>query len=179
MKLDERIEALLASGPKHDANLYAAITRLVHPLFARQAMRECAAYFEAVALERPAPHIHEEFKATGITTAQVAALHRLSPEAKRYANVTPDVMRAVSVVAAMGTGGLWCMKGRGGRPVNSAARRLVRELDKIWTEANGETRRGWPAFVNTCTKTLIRFGFPETLKAVEKLLAAARTPKQP
>jgi hypothetical protein len=181
MKLNERIEELLASGPgtAESARHFAVISRLVHPLFAERARQACTAYLDSMALARPAPNIHEEFKATGITTAQVHALIRLSPEAKRYANVTPDVIRAVTRVAAMGTAGLWCTKGRGGRPANPSARRLILELDKIWTEANGENRRGWPAFVKTCAKPLIRFGFPETPEAIEKLLTAARTPKQP
>jgi hypothetical protein len=181
MKLNERIEELLASGPgtAESARHFAAIIKLVHPLLAERARQACAVYLDSMALARPAPNIHEEFKATGITTVQVHALNQLSQEAKRYAKITPETIRALATIAAMGTGGLWCTKGRGGRPANSAARRLILELDKIWAEANGENRRGWPAFVKTCAKPLIRFGFPETPEAIEKLLTAARTPKQP
>ena len=181
MKLNERIEELLASGPRtaESARHFAVISRLVHPLFAERARQACTAYLDSMALARPAPNIQEEFKATGITMAQVRALNQLSQEAKRYAKITPEEIRALAIVAAMGTAGLWCTKGRGGRPANPSARRLILELDKIWTEAKGETRRGWPAFVKTCTKPFIRFGFPETPEAIEKLLTAARTPKKP
>src|ERR1019366_6659585 len=92
MKLNERIEELLASGPRtaESARHFAVISRLVHPLFAERARQACTAYLDSMALARPAPNIQEEFKATGITMAQVRALNQLSQEAKRYAKITPE-----------------------------------------------------------------------------------------
>jgi hypothetical protein len=179
MDRSERIEQFIEAGVERsfeaDPNYIAAIAALIGPGLAEQARSACIAYLYSVLFAPPEPDIREEYLTTGITKAQVKALNLLSPEAKADAQLTPAAISSLFFIAAMGTGGLYCTKEeRRGRKKDASARRLILELDAVWEEAMVGNRRGWYAFVRTCTAPLARFGFPETDEAIRKKLEAAR-----